>query len=93
MALKKIVFLYANLRSTDQGSVCGFFVFFKVDIENFPDEETFLKLTKKDRKHMQIQIYSRYFKFNFFFEFGHGQRGFFLFFLIYKMTNLVISID
>lgn len=81
MALKKIVFLYANLRSTDQGSVCGFF-FFKVDIENSPDEETFLKLTKKDRKHMQIQIYWRYFKFNFFFEFGHGQRGFFLFFLI-----------
>lgn len=91
MALKKIVFLYAYLRSTDQGSVCGFF--FKVDIENSPDEETFLKLTKKDRKHMQIQIYWRYFKFNFYFEFGHGQRGFFLFFLIYKMTNLVISID
>lgn len=79
MALKKIVFLYANFRSTDQGSVCVLF-FFKVDIENSPDEQTFLKLTKKDRKHMQIQIYWRYFKYNFYFEFGHGQRGFFLFF-------------
>lgn len=80
MALKKIVFLYANLRSTDQGSVCGYFFFLKVDIENSPDEETFLKLTKKDRKHMQIKIYWRYFKCNFILNLGMAKEGFFLFF-------------
>lgn len=69
-----------RLLKVNRPGKCVWVFFFKVDIENSPDEETFLKLTKNDRKHMQIQIYWRYFKFNFYFEFGHGQRGFFLFF-------------